>query len=65
MKRLLSNAFLAVLISIGTATLVFASDPDPIVGIWKLNLAKSAFAGIPPLKSQTRTYSGPDRNSLW
>ena len=58
MKRLLPNLFVAVLISIGTATLVFAAKPDPIIGTWKLNPAKSVFAGIPALKSQTRTYSG-------
>jgi hypothetical protein len=58
MKRLLPNLFVAVLISIGTATLVFAAKPDPIIGTWKLNAAKSVFAGIPALKSQTRTYSG-------
>ena len=58
MKILLSNVFLAALIAIGTATSVFAADPDPIIGTWKLNPAKSVFAGIPALKSQTRTYSG-------
>jgi hypothetical protein len=28
-----------------------------VVGTWKLNLAKSTFAGIPAYKSQMRTYS--------
>ena len=30
---------------------------DPILGTWKLNLAKSTFGGGPALKSQIRTYS--------
>lgn len=58
MKRLLSRVFLAALVAIGTASIVSAADADPIIGTWKLNVAKSVFAGIPALKSQIRTYSG-------
>jgi hypothetical protein len=29
---------------------------NPLLGTWKLNLAKSKFEGVPALKSQTRTY---------
>jgi hypothetical protein len=57
MKKLFSNVFLGALLMIGTATIASGSDPDPVVGTWKLNLAKSTYAGIPPSKSQIRTYS--------
>jgi 2',3'-cyclic-nucleotide 2'-phosphodiesterase (5'-nucleotidase family) len=36
---------------------ISATAPDPVVGTWKLNLAKSAFKAGPTLKSQTRIYS--------
>ena len=57
MKKLFSIVFLGALLMIGTATIASGSDPDPVVGTWKLNLAKSTYAGIPPSKSQIRTYS--------
>ena len=61
MNKLLSSVSLVALLMICTATIVSAADADPIVGTWKLNLAKSVWAGIPRLKSQTRTYSGSAR----
>jgi hypothetical protein len=36
--------------------LLAASSPDPILGIWKLNPAKSKFNPGPAPRSQTRTY---------
>jgi hypothetical protein len=36
--------------------LLAASSPDPILGIWKLNLARSRFNPGPAPRSQTRTY---------
>lgn len=62
MKKLLSDVFLGALLMIGTVTIASAADADPVVGTWKLNLAKSTFAGIPPLKSQIRTYSRSGRD---
>jgi hypothetical protein len=62
MKRLLSDIFLGALLMIGTATMASGADADPVVGTWKLNLAKSTFAGIPSLKSQIRTYSRSGRD---
>jgi hypothetical protein len=59
--RILTSAIFGALLTIGTATVVLAADADPIVGTWKLNAAKSVFAGIPALKSQIRTYSGSNR----
>ncbi len=58
MNRLLSSVPLVAFLIICSATLVMAADVDPIVGTWKLNVAKSVFAGIPKLKSQIRIYSG-------
>ncbi|HYL71036.1 MAG TPA: hypothetical protein VEY89_07025 [Candidatus Dormibacteraeota bacterium] len=51
MKKLLS---LAVLASVLFALPAFAADP--VVGTWKLNVAKSKFGG-PALKASIRTYS--------
>jgi hypothetical protein len=58
MTKLLSSPSLVAFLMICTATTVSAADGDPIVGTWKLNVAKSVFAGIPKLQSQIRTYSG-------
>jgi len=61
-KNVLSSVFLAALLTSGSAVFAAGADPDPIVGTWKLNLARSTFAGIPAYRSQTRIYSrsGPD-----
>jgi hypothetical protein len=56
-KNVLSSIFLGALLTIGSAVIAAGFDADPVVGTWKLNLAKSTFAGIPALKSQVRTYS--------
>jgi hypothetical protein len=32
---------------IGSVVIAAGFDADPVVGTWKLNLAKSTFAGIP------------------
>ena len=57
MKKTPSSVFLAALLTIGSAVIGAGSDADPVVGTWKLNLAKSTFGGGPALKSQIRTYS--------
>jgi hypothetical protein len=61
-RKLLASVFLAALITSGSAVIAAESGADPAVGTWKLNLAKSTFAGIPAYKSQIRIYSrsGPD-----
>jgi hypothetical protein len=56
-KKVLSSVFLGVLLIIGSAVTAAGTDADPVVGTWKLNLAKSTFGGGPALKSQIRTYS--------
>jgi hypothetical protein len=56
-KKVLSSVFLGVLLIVGSAVTAAGTDADPVVGTWKLNLAKSTFGGGPALKSQIRTYS--------
>jgi hypothetical protein len=56
-KRIISNVFLGALLAFGSAVIAAGIDADPVVGTWKLNLAKSTFGGGPAFKSQIRTYS--------
>ena len=55
MKKL-SRAVLALAAAAGLAVAA-AATPDPVIGTWQLNVAKSKFMSGPALKSQTRTYS--------
>src|SRR5262244_2407824 len=48
-------AFLAVCL-FATSSLSSFAQTDPIIGTWKLNLAKSKLIPGPPPKSQTATY---------
>jgi hypothetical protein len=57
MRAILSSMFLGALLMIGSLSVAAGTDADPVVGTWKLNLAKSTFGGGPALKSQTRIYS--------
>jgi hypothetical protein len=45
-----------LLTGITLCTLLAAAAPDPILGVWKLNLARSRFNPGPAPRSQTRTY---------
>jgi hypothetical protein len=56
-KKVLSSVFLGALLTIGSSAMAAGVVADPVVGTWKLNLAKSTFGGGPALKSQTRIYS--------
>jgi hypothetical protein len=56
-KTVVAIAFLGALLAGSSAVIAAGSVADPAVGTWKLNLAKSTFAGIPAYKSQIRTYS--------
>jgi hypothetical protein len=38
------------------------SQSNPLVGTWKLNLAKSKFSGSPPPRSTTLTFAGEGEN---
>ena len=54
----MQTVFKALLVvSILAVTAGPALAADPVVGTWKLNLAKSTFSPGPAPKSQTRTYA--------
>jgi len=58
MKRPLSIIVVtAVTLTLGLPPLrVLAQTPDPLIGTWELNVAKSTFNPGPPLKSSTRKF---------
>jgi len=56
MRSLLSRAVLAIAAA-GVLALAVAATPDPVIGSWELNVAKSKVTSGPALKSQSRTYS--------
>jgi len=55
-NRFMTSLFLGSLIVVGGAA-VAAMAADPVIGTWKLNVAKSTVAGAPATGSETRTYS--------
>jgi hypothetical protein len=57
MTKILTSVFLGTLLTIGSAAIAAGTAADPVVGTWKLNVAKSKFSPGPALKSQTRIYS--------
>ena len=54
MQTLFKTLLVGAILTIATSTALAA---DPVVGTWKLNLAKSTFSPGPAPKSQTRTYA--------
>ena len=46
-----------LLVAAALCALLAASSPDPILGTWKLNRAKSKFNPGPAPRSQTRSYA--------
>jgi hypothetical protein len=38
------------------------AQSNPLIGTWKLNLAKSKYIGAPPPRSQTMTFAGEGEN---
>ncbi|HXW74926.1 MAG TPA: hypothetical protein VEK10_08945 [Steroidobacteraceae bacterium] len=55
MKSVLGALALGVLLVSSSALLARGAAPDPAVGTWKLNTAKSTSATLP--RSETRTYT--------
>lgn len=49
--------YLATLLLVASVAIATAQASDPVVGTWKLNVAKSKFTRGPALKSDTRTYT--------
>lgn len=54
MQTVLKALFVGAILTMGTGAALAA---DPVIGTWKLNVAKSTFSPGPALKSQTRTYA--------
>src|SRR5450759_393439 len=54
MQTILKTLFVGAILTIGTGVALAA---DPVIGTWKLNVAKSTFSPGPALKSQTRSYA--------
>ena len=58
MNKLLKVVLIGALIAGGLGSVTTAADaPDPVLGTWKLDTAKSKFTPGPAPKSQTRTYA--------
>jgi uncharacterized ParB-like nuclease family protein len=54
MQTIFKTLLVGAILAIGTGTALAA---DPVVGTWKLNVAKSTFSPGPAPKSQTRSYA--------
>ena len=53
----IAGLILAVCVITTFSSHAFAQGPNPLIGTWTLNIAKSNFSPGPPPKSQTRTYT--------
>ena len=61
MRRILKGVVGAAILTFGLASIASAAAPDPIMGTWKMNGAKSTFKSGPTITSQTRTYSQSEK----
>jgi hypothetical protein len=58
MNKRFRTLLVGTLLAIAGVTLTLAATaPDPVIGTWTLNLAKSTYTPGPAPKSQTRTYA--------
>jgi hypothetical protein len=58
MNRFFSMLVVGAVVAVGIGTTaVAASAPDPAIGTWTLNVAKSKFSPGPAPQSATRTYA--------
>jgi len=58
MNKGFRTLLVGTVLAIGAATMALAAaGPDPAIGTWTLNVAKSTFSPGPAPKSQTRTYA--------
>ena len=65
MKALLKTMLIGALLAGAGGVAIAADTPDPVVGTWILNTAKSTFDPGHELKSETRTYAqGADGTSV-
>ena len=54
MRTIVKTLFVGAMLAVGTGT---AAAADPVIGNWKLNVAKSTFSPGPAPKSQIRSYA--------
>lgn len=54
--RAITTVFLGAFLTVTSVAIAADAGPDPVVGTWTLNVAKSQFNQGPALKSDTRTY---------
>ncbi len=57
MKQFIANLMFATLFAVVGAAIAAGAAADPLIGAWKLDVAKSMFAASAAFKAQTRTYS--------
>ena len=57
MKQFFASLMFGTLFAVGGAAIAAGMAADPVIGTWKLDLAKSMFGAGPAVKAQTRTYS--------
>jgi hypothetical protein len=57
MNKILCSLFFGSLIAIGGAALAAGGTADPVIGTWKINVAKSTSGSGPATGSETRIYS--------
>ena len=60
MKSIFKSMVIGAALAVGVGSVATAATPDPVVGTWNLNVAKSTFKPGPALKSQTRVYTESD-----
>jgi hypothetical protein len=54
------SVVLVVGVAVATASLLLAQSAEPLLGTWKLNVAKSKYSGTPP-KASTVKIEGTDQ----
>ena len=59
--RTMGLLFLAAVLATAVPEIGLAQS-NPLIGTWKLNLAKSRFSGSPPPRSITLTFAGEGQN---
>jgi hypothetical protein len=57
MKQFFASLMFGTLFAMGGAAIAAGTAADPVIGTWKLDVAKSMFGASPTIKAQTRTYS--------
>jgi hypothetical protein len=61
MTSAVRRILVATLLAVGIAAVASAAAPDPVIGSWKLNTAKSTFKSGTPPSAQTRVYTQTDK----